>query len=270
MNIEGRKELAIKAAKNVGKILLNRFGKTLKIKSKGDRDLVTDIDKKAEDLIIKSIKRSFPEDDILSEESHYYSPSALGVTQSLHAEDKFKWIVDPIDGTHNFIHNIEVFGTTLALEYKGEVVVGVIYMPYNDELYSAQKGKGAYCNGKKIAVSKRNLQEATLIFDSSIRYNKTQMLKCLGKLVDKVFNVRMFGSTVRSLTYLAEGKAEIEVEFNDKVWDFAAGLLLVEEAGGQATDFQGRKWNTSSQGYIASNGIVHKDILKMLKTSSQK
>lgn len=252
--MDKRKDLAIAACKDVGRILLDNFGKRLRVKSKGDRDLVTHIDKGAETVIIKAIKENFDEDDILSEESRY-TPCG----------SRYKWIIDPIDGTHNFIHNIEIFGTSLALEFQGEVVLGVIYMPLTEELYLAQKGKGAYRNGKRIIVSKRTLKEATLIYDSTIRLNRRPMLRTLDGLADKVFNIRMFGSTVRSLTYLAEGKADIEVEFNDKVWDFAAGLLLVEEAGGRATDFQGRRWSTSATGYIASNGLVHKDILRIVK-----
>ncbi len=254
MNIEGRKKLALKACREIGRILMDSFGKAIKVKSKGDRDLVTNIDKRCEKAILKLIKKHYPQDGILSEESPD-SPSDSG----------FRWVIDPIDGTHNFIHNIEIFGTSCALEFKGKVVLGLIYMPCTDELYIAQKGGGAYCNGKRITVSKRKLREATMVYDSSIRYNKKQMLESLGGLVDRVFNVRMFGSTVRSLTYLAEGKVDIEIEFNDKVWDFAAGLLLVEEAGGAATDFKGQPWNTDTQKYIASNGIVHKGILSILK-----
>lgn len=256
--IEKRKRLAIGACKEIGQILLDNFGKAIKVKSKGDRDLVTDIDKRCDRLIIKLIKRNFPEDGILSEESPVHLSSS-----------GFIWIIDPIDGTHNFIYNIEIFGTSIALEFRGKVVLGTIFMPCTKELYIAQKGKGAYCNGKRITVSKRKLREATLVYDSSIRCQKRQMLESLGELVDKTFNVRMFGSTVRSLTYLAEGKVDAEIEFNDKVWDFAAGLLLVEEARGEATDFQGKAWNTKTGGYIASNGILHRDILKIMKRGAK-
>lgn len=254
MNITGRKKLAIRACKEIGRILQGSFGKAIKVRSKGDRDLVTNIDKRCEKLILRLIKRHYPGDGILSEESPNF-PSRSG----------FRWIIDPIDGTHNFIHHIEIFGTSCALEFKGEVVLGVIYMPWTDELYTAQKGRGAYCNGKRISVSKRSLRQSTVIYDSSLRLNKREMLKGLGGLVDKIFNVRMFGSTVRSLTYVAKGKAEAEIEFNDKVWDFAAGLLLVEEAGGKSTDFKGRPWNTKTKTYIASNGIVHRELLKIIK-----
>jgi myo-inositol-1(or 4)-monophosphatase len=259
IDIEKRKKLAIRACKQIGGILRDNFGKTIRISSKGDRDLVTNIDKKADAAITKLIKKNFPRDGILSEESPD-SPSESG----------FRWIIDPIDGTHNFIHNIEIFGTSCALEFRGKVVLGIIYMPWTDEFYLAQKGKGAYRNGKRISVSKRKLKEATLVYDSTIHYNSKQMLKSLGALADKVFNLRMFGSTVRSLSYLAEGKADIEIEFNDKVWDFAAGLLLVEEAGGKSTDFQGRPWNTKTRRYIASNGILHRPLLKVMKGCLQK
>ena len=273
-DIEGRKRIAIKACKGISGILMDNFGKAIRIRNKGDRDLVTDIDKKAEKKIIELINKNFPEDNILAEESYplpsdaAFTPldSKLNIQRDKHLTG-FRWIIDPIDGTHNFIHDIGIFGTSIALEFKKTVVTGVIYMPCTDELYIAQKGKGAYCNGKRITVSKRKLREATMVYDSGIRYNKKQMLNGLNRLVDKIFNVRMFGSTARSLTYLAEGKVDIEIEFNDKVWDFAAGLLLVEEAGGKASDFKGKSWNTDTQGYIASNGIIHKDVLKIMKNS---
>lgn len=257
LELAAREKLAVKASKKIGKLLRQSFGTSYQVRSKGDRDLVTDVDQQADRLITKLIKADFPQDGIVSEESPD-SPSASG----------YRWIIDPIDGTHNFVHNIEIFGTSCALELAEEVILGVIYMPLSDELYIARKGKGAYCNGHKIQVSRRRLKEATLVYDSSIRFNKKKMLAKLGDLADEVFNLRMFGSTVRSLTYIAEGKADIEIEFNDKVWDFAAGLLLVEEAGGKSTDFQGRAWNTNTRGYIASNGLVHKDVLRIIKDST--
>jgi myo-inositol-1(or 4)-monophosphatase len=254
IDIGKRKDTAITACKEVGKILLDNFGRPLKVTSKGDRDLVSNIDKACEKAVIDLIKKHYPQDGILSEESPEVSSSS-----------GFRWIIDPIDGTHNFICNIDIFGTSLALEFKGEVVLGAINMPCTNELYLAQKGRGAYCNGKKISVSGKKLKEATLIYDSSMRLKKKEMLNCLDALVDDVFNVRMFGSTVRSLTFIAQGKADIEIEFNDKVWDFAAGLLLVEEAGGKCTDFQGKPWTTNTRAYVASNGIVHEGLLKRMK-----
>ncbi|UCH12019.1 MAG: inositol monophosphatase [Candidatus Omnitrophota bacterium] len=254
MKIAERKNIAIEAAIKSGKILLKNFRRPITTKFKGDKSLVTNIDLKVEDAIVKLIKGHFTKDSILSEENRYLRRGA-----------EFRWIIDPLDGTHNYIHGIDAFGTSIALEFEGEVVFGAICMPVPNELYTAGKGEGAYRNGKKISVSKRRLNQTTLIYDSSIRYNKKPMLAALDRLVDKVFNVRMFGSTARHLSDIASGKVEVDVEFNDKVWDFAAGLLLVEEAGGKSTDFQGNKWSTKTKGYIASNGIVHDDILRLIK-----
>ncbi len=253
MNIDNRMEIAVAAAMAAGKLLVDNFSKISKIESKGDRDYVTNVDLLAEETIVDLIRKKFPKDNILSEEGKY---------QMIDAE--FRWIIDPLDGTHNYIHNIKIFGTSIAVEYKGRVVGGVINMPVAGELYSAQKGEGACCNGKKIQVSKRNMEQATMIYDSSIRVNKKPMLQGLAGLVDRVFNVRMFGSSAEHLTMVAAGKAEMDIEFNDKVWDYAAGLLLVEEAGGKCTDFAGNPWTTDTEQYIASNGIVHQDILKKL------
>lgn len=254
LEIMRRKKIAIQAAKQAGKMLCDNFGKVLKVKSKGDRNLVSNVDLKAENIIVGLIQKHFPQDDILSEENQF---------RRLNSD--FMWIIDPLDGTHNYIRGIQVFGISIGLVLKGKVVLGVIYMPVLKELYVAGKGKGAYLNNRRIRVSRKKLRETVMIYDSSIRINKKPMLASLGALADEVFNVRMFGSTVRSLSYVAEGKAEVEIEYNDNVWDFAAGLLLVEEAGGKATDFEGRPWNINSKTYVASNGIIHKDVLKMIK-----
>ncbi|MEA3493004.1 MAG: inositol monophosphatase family protein [Candidatus Margulisiibacteriota bacterium] len=253
LEIDKRLNVAIRAAKDTGGMLIDNFGSPIKFTTKEDGSLVTPIDLKAEKLIIDLIKKNFPEDRILSEESKPQFSDAA-----------FRWIIDPLDGTHNYIRGIDIFGTSIALQCENEVVIGVIYLPVARELYHAQKGRGAYRNGKRISVSKRGLSQATMIYDSSIRGNKRPMLAGLSKTVDKVFNIRMFGSTAQSLSYIAEGKADLEIEFNDKIWDFAAGLLLVEEAGGKVTDFQGRKWGLHTRAYIASNGKMHGGILRMI------
>ncbi|OQX53099.1 MAG: hypothetical protein B5M48_03940 [Candidatus Omnitrophica bacterium 4484_213] len=253
MDIKSREKIAIEAAKQTGKLLKENFGKSLNIQGKEDRSLVTNIDLKAEKAIIQLIKENYPEDGILSEES-----------QEQFSNSDYKWIIDPLDGTHNYIHKIDIFGVSIALAFKQEVILGVIYIPLSDELYLAQKNGGAYLNQEEINVSKRTLSETTLIFDSSIRYQKKSMLACLDRVTNEVFNIRMFGSTARSLTYIAEGRADLEIEYNDKVWDFAAGLLLIEEAGGKVSDLKGKKWSLNSQGYVASNGIMHEEVLKII------
>jgi len=251
-NIELRKNIAIQSATLAGKFLLDNFGKVKQIKEKGHRQLVTELDLEAEKIIKDLITKNFPQENIISEENPVKKKS------------DFSWIIDPLDGTHNYIHNVDIFGVSVALAYKKEVILGVIYMPVEDELYVAIKGEGAFKNGKRIFVSNRDIQRATLIFDSSIRYQKERMLRDLKVLSDAVFNIRMFGSTVRSLSYIAEGKIEAEIEYNDKVWDFASGLLLVEEAGGKVSDLEGRPWDINSFGYIASNKKIYKKLLKLI------
>jgi myo-inositol-1(or 4)-monophosphatase len=270
--INTRRGVAIKSARQAGRILSRRFGHINKIRAKGDRDLVTDIDLAAERIIKNQISKNFPQDSIISEENPVERKSEftlLDLSVKPRRAKKvltgFTWIIDPMDGTHNYIHNIDIFGVSIALAYRDEVVVGVIYMPQGNELYLAQKNKGAYLNGRRISVSKRTIRQATLIFDSSLRYQKKRMLRGLSRLVDRVFNVRMFGSTVRSLAYVAEGKAEAEIEYNDKLWDFAAGLLLVEEAGGRVTDLCGKKWGLKTKGYIASNRKIHHQLLRLIR-----
>jgi myo-inositol-1(or 4)-monophosphatase len=251
-DIELRRDIAIQSAKQAGKLLLDNFGKVKQIKEKGHRQLVTELDLEAEKIIKDLIIKNFPQENIISEEN------------PLKKDSDFSWIIDPLDGTHNYIHNIDIFGVSVALAYKKEVVLGVIYMPVEDELYFAIKGEGAFKNGKRISVSDRDIQRATLIFDSSIRYQKERMLRDLKVLSDAVFNIRMFGSTVRSLSYIAEGKVEAEIEYNDKIWDFASGLLLVEEAGGKVSDLKGNFWDINCQGYIASNKKIYKKLLRLI------
>jgi len=255
MQREDFKEIAILAAKRAGEVLKENFGKVKNIRSKGKTQLVSNVDLEAEKIIIETIKKYFPAHSILSEENPQLKPS------------EYTWIIDPLDGTHNFVKNIPIFGTSIALGYKEEVILGVIYFPLDDRLYWAEKGKGAYFNGKRLEVSKRNLSEATCVYDSSIRYNPEEMSLVLKNLSTKIFNIRMFGSSAEHLTMLAEGKIELDIEFNDKPWDFASGALIVKEAGGEFTDFQGNPWNLKMPNYLASNGITHREVLEIIQKS---
>jgi myo-inositol-1(or 4)-monophosphatase len=249
-----RRNIAVFAAKKAGRLLLAHFEKKVVVKTKGDRDYATEIDLKSEKMITDFIKSEFPHDNILAEENKY------GVSDS-----PYKWIIDPIDGTHNYMYGIRDFGISIALAYKEKIVVGVIYMPIGDEMYVAVRGNGAYLNSKKIHVSKRPIRQATMVHDSSIRAFKKNMIKNLSVLSEKVFNLRMYGCSVRGLTYLAQGKVDVVVEYEEKIWDCAAGLLLAHEAGGKITDFQGKQWDIKTSSYIASNPVIHKEILNVLK-----
>ena len=239
--------LGIDAAREAGKFLLGNFGKIKSIDKKGDRNFATNLDKEAENMIIDRIKTKFPNQGIMAEES-----GSNGI------EDDYLWIIDPLDGTHNFMRDINIFGVSLGLVYKQEFIAGVIYMPKDDELYVGEKSQGAYKNGKKIHVSANDsLKECSISFDSSIRYSPGVMLEVLGELAKEVFNIRMLGSSVRQLSYIAEGKLDFAVEFYDRPWDFSGGVSIIEEAGGRLSTLRGGPLTYKTTGYIASNSIIH-------------
>ena len=242
--------VGIEAALSAGKFLLDNFGKISRIESKGDRNLVTNLDKDAEKIIVDKIKTKFPRHGIFAEE---------GGKQGLDKE--YLWIIDPLDGTHNYIRKINVFGVSIGIVHKEEFIGGIIYMPAEDELYVGEIGAGSYKNNKKISVSQKdNLKSCSISFDSSIRYAPEVMLEVLGSLAKEVFNLRMFGSSVRSLSYIAEGKLDFAVEFHDHPWDFAGSVCIINEAKGMLTSLKGGPLSYKTVGYIASNRLIHEQV----------
>jgi len=248
------KELAITAAREAGKILMDNFGKIESVTKKDERELVSNVDLKAENTIIDIIKSKYPDHNILCEESKWAK-----------TDSEYKWVIDPLDGTHNYIYGVNIFGVSIALEHKGEIVLGVINMPYTDHIYWAEKGNGAYLNGKPIKVSERVTKESLAIFDSGLQKETAVRTGFLAVLAGKVFNTRMFGASSRHLTYIASGVADLVVEFGDNPWDFAAGGLILTEAGGIITKLDGSKWDIYVHGYVASNGKFHDEIINLLK-----
>lgn len=251
--------VAIEAAKEAGIFLWENFGNVGQIEKKGDRNFATNLDKAAEVMIINKIKDNFPSHGIIAEESG-----------SSDLDSDYLWIIDPLDGTHNFIRNIDIFGVSIGVVHKQKFVAGVIYMPKDKELYAGEKGGGAYKNGKKISVSfNSELKECSISFDSSIRYSPAIMLKVLDNLAREVFNVRMFGSSARALSYVAEGKLDFVVEFHDRPWDFAGGVCIIEEAGGKLADLKGRPLTYKTIGYIASNSLVYNKVENIVLSNFQ-
>ncbi|MBD3241596.1 MAG: inositol monophosphatase, partial [Chitinivibrionales bacterium] len=163
--------------------------------------------------------------------------------------------------THNFIRGLGNFGVSIGLARGGELVAGVIYMPLENELYRAEMGAGAFRNDTRIHVSGTDtIARCSLCFDSSIRYDPDRITAVLRRVGTRVFNLRMFGSSVRALTYLAEGRVDAAVEFDDRPWDFAAGMALLGEAGGQVHALDGGPLSLDKRGYVASNGLIHKEL----------
>jgi len=247
-------KVAAGAAKEAGDFLLHNFGKISKIERKKDKSLATNLDKEAESLIVKRIKASFKGHGIIGEE---------GASSNLDSD--YLWIVDPLDGTHNFVRGINIFGVSIGVIYKGSFCAGAIYMPQEKELYLGEEGSGAFKNGKKITVSQtKKLSECSVSFDSSIRYSPRLMLNALGRLAPEVFNVRMMGSSVRQLSWVAEGKLDLAVEYYDKPWDFAGGMAIIKAGGGKFVNIQNKPLTYKDIGYIVANPYIFEDIKKII------
>ncbi len=254
MNLKKEKKVMLLAAKQASKVLLRYYGKKETIKVKPNKSLVATADLEANKTIIKTIKKNFPKHSILSEETVFEDNNS-----------DYKWVIDPIDGTHNFLHQIPIFGTSIALEYKNEPVLGVINFPVLCITAVAEKGKGSFMNGKRIKVSnKKTLEHSFVLFEFSYadRMEKVGFLK---KLVHKTIDVRNFGSAIYNLLMVACGKCEGYVVLTTNEWDIAAGFLIVEEAKGRVTDLKGGKWKPEQHQFVISNNKVHRELLKYLK-----
>lgn len=254
MNLKKEKRVMLLAAKQASKILLHHYGKKEAIKVKPNKSLVSIADLEANKAIIKIIKKNFPSHSILSEESVFEDNKS-----------DYKWVIDPIDGTHNYLHKIPIFGTSIALEYKNQVVLGVLHFPILCITAVAEKGKGAFLNGKRIKVSgKKDFDHSFILIEFSYanRKEKTDFLK---RLVHKTIDVRNFGSAIYHLLLIACGKSEGFVIRTTHEWDIAAGFLLVWEAGGKITDLEGKKPKLSQDNFVISNGKIHKELLKYSK-----
>ncbi len=257
--------IAIEAAKEAGKFLKKNLGRVREIQQKEgqERNLVTEIDKRSEDIIIESIRRHFPNHDILAEES---GSQTVG-------KSPYKWIIDPLDGTTNFTHGLPVFCVSIGLEFKDELLHGVIYDPMLDELFTAEKGKGAFLNGKRIRISQTNSLIKSLLvtgFPYNIVENPANAIEHFVNFLMKAQAVRRMGSAAIDLAYVAAGRYDGFWEVALNPWDVAAGALIVREAGGKLTDFSGNPHSIYTKEIVASNGLVHGEMLEILKEAKRK
>ncbi len=226
-----------------------------KVEQKGLNDLVSYVDKTAEKIIVDDLQQIFPEAGYIVEEN------------TLSEKKEYNWIVDPLDGTTNFIHGIPCYSVSIALEYKGKIMAGVVYEVSRDECFSAIKGGGAFLNGKKIKVSDRKTLSESLIATGFPIYNFsriTEYLNCLKYFMEHTHGVRRIGSAATDLCYLACGRVDAFFEYNLNAWDIAAGALIVEEAGGTVNDFSGDdKWLFGKE-ICCSNRLVGKEFLSVV------
>ncbi|WP_420549253.1 inositol monophosphatase family protein [Curvivirga sp.] len=256
----------IKAAEKAGRGLVRDFGEVeqLQVSKKGPADFVSTADKRAEETIRRELEKARPEYGFLLEEA--------GVVKG--SDEDYRWIVDPLDGTTNFLHGIPHFAISIALEEKGEIVAGVIYDPVKDEMFWAEKGKGAFVNDRRLRVSARTrLSES--IFATGIPFmgRDTEddghglFLRRLEKIMEKTAGVRRFGAASLDLAYVAAGRYDGFWERGLAPWDVAAGVLLVKEAGGFATDAQGRAFSFKRADVVTANEKIHKSLLDVLRSA---
>ena len=253
MNYTKELDVAKSVAKEMGKIQLKNFRKNLKVIRKSTKDFVSNVDLECQNLSYELLRKDF-QYEILSEERK--TQDEIGT--------KLFWIIDPVDGTHNYISGLPNFGVSIALATKKEFLLGVIYLPYFDEMYYAVKNQGAFMNDEKIQVSKNNdLEKSMITFDNQFYLNK-KSFDVYKKIVGSCFTTRILGSAVYDFCLIASGKVDARVWNNTKVFDFAAGLTIVNEAGGKLTDFNGNEITLNSHDILASNSFVHQELLTVI------
>jgi myo-inositol-1(or 4)-monophosphatase len=239
-------------AREAGALVMEYFHQRVKVEYKGEVDLVTVADRKSEALILQRIRAHWPAHDILGEEGGLHEKGS-----------DYRWYVDPLDGTTNFAHGFPVFCISLALEHKGKRVAGVIYDPTREEMFSAEQGAGAYLNGERMQVSHVSKLAECLVatgFPSHKRHQNPNIY-FYHQITLRTHGVRRAGSAALDLGSVACGRFDGFWEFNLNPWDTAAGVLMVEEAGGQVSDFRGGPFQTDSRETLASNGLIHAPLL---------
>jgi myo-inositol-1(or 4)-monophosphatase len=229
---------------------------------------VTEVDKGSETMIRNLVHTHFPEHSFLGEEGVEPGPEAsVRALQSVR-DAEYLWIVDPVDGTTNFVHGFPFFSVSIALAHKGEVIVGVVYDPMRDELFVAEKGKGAYVHGRRMSVSQEGTLRESLLatgFPADPNFALPLNMKGLNALAPQVRNIRSGGSAALHMAYVAAGRLSGFWEFGLNSWDLAAGSLLVAESGGSVTDIKGNPYDLGVRHVAASNGLIHDQFLGELK-----
>jgi myo-inositol-1(or 4)-monophosphatase len=249
-------ECAVAAARVAGGYQRYRFTMPFAVDMKGDKDLVTEVDKDSERLVVEHLLSFYPDHTILAEENIYPQ-----------TESPLRWVIDPIDGTTNFAHGYPWFCVSIGLEYLGELVAGVVYNPIYDELFTASKGDGAFLNGHRIHVSTRSPLKNTLLgtgfpydsatdpennFANSFAFQKA------------AHGIRRAGAAALDLASVAAGRLDGYWELKLKPWDVAAGVLLVREAGGVVTSFDGAGYDIFNNRILSSNGLIHQEMVEIL------
>ena len=256
------------AALAAGAVLRQNFCKPHRITFKGAIDPVTESDIQAQEMIIALIRQTFPGHGFLAEETireENVEQPRPAVSGPAREEDPPRWIIDPLDGTVNFTHGFPAFCVSIGFEAEGQGQYGVIYDPLRDELFEARKGGGALLNGQPIRVSQTDRLDRALLatgFPYDIRERLPETLARLERLLGVAQGLRRAGSAALDLAYVACGRCDGFWEENLRPWDTAAGVLIIEEAGGKITTFSGGDYDIYAPNILASNGVLHSQILK--------
>lgn len=248
------RSIAVEAALEAGRILRGYFGTLDQVEFKGEIDIVTDADRAAEVAILDRLQRAFPDFGVLAEES--------GTVDARNGSGG-RWIVDPLDGTTNFANAYPHFCVSIGLEMDGELALGVVYQPMLEELFITQRGQGAWLNGHRIVVSTTTTM-LNAVLSTGFRYEREKRLDNIpifSHFTHEARAIRRDGSATLDLCYVAAGRFDGFWEAGIKPWDVAAGALLITEAGGRMTDYAGNPYRIDSPGCVATNGLIHADVL---------
>lgn len=247
-------DVAVKAAKEAGEIIKENFGKSQSIILKENKSFLTETDVASERKIISIIEGSFPNHSIIAEESGLSERSS-----------EYSWFIDPIDGTTNFVMKVPLFVVSIALMKQDKPILGVVYDPILDELYSAEIGQKAQINNETLKVSEKNSISEFMMGYARPNAKKEEFLKIFQKLEFVTRTPKILGSMAIHLCYVAAGKSDAAVILAPNSWDIAAGAFVVEKAGGKVTDFEGKPWSINSKNILASNGRIHQELIDILK-----
>lgn len=249
-------DVAISAARRAGKAVLDLSSKDIHYEKKNPFDILADADLASEKIIIDILKKEFPNHSFLAEESG----------EDFNDRDNI-WIIDPVDGTINYAKGFEEYCVPIGYEKAGELVLGVIYQPKLDRMFTAEKGKGAFLNGARITVSaEKTMLDCLLSFDNTSMVDiRRKNMRIIDGMLDKVRQIRVLGSSALALSRIAYGQFDLYFKSAFNYWDYAAAVVILEEAGGKVTDFTGNKIGKDSPNIAASNGILHAQFLEEIK-----
>lgn len=250
----------IQIAKEAGEIIRNAYRTkfSIEIKENNIKNLVTEVDKKSEQTIIEFIRKNFPSHNILAEEGGEKKSSS-----------DYIWVIDPLDGTTNFAHGLPIFSVSIGVQYKEETIAGVVYDVMRDVVYSAEKGSGAFENGKKISVSSNEKIEESLLvtgFPYNVSENPEKAFERFIVMLKTARAVRRLGSAAIDFCYVANGVFDGFWEVHLNPWDICAGKLIVEEAGGKVTDFNGNPISIFNKTILSTNGKIHNKMIELLNS----